>query len=72
MSIDHIFRYAKGHDPDNWLVIDEDTAEIRLNKMPDRESPFVVDGTYTAEVLCLAQGDYKAIYCIYCQLLLGS
>ncbi|XP_076135361.1 desmoglein-2.1-like [Alosa pseudoharengus] len=48
-------KYAKGFDPDNWLTIDEDTAEIRLNKMPDRESPFLKNGTYYAEVLCLSQ-----------------
>ncbi|KAG5275578.1 hypothetical protein AALO_G00121940 [Alosa alosa] len=48
-------KYAEGFDPDNWLTIDEDTAEIRLNKMPDRESPFLKNGTYYAEVLCLVQ-----------------
>ncbi|XP_041912962.1 desmoglein-2 [Alosa sapidissima] len=48
-------KYAEGFDPDNWLTIDEDTAEIRLNKMPDRESPFLKNGTYYAEVLCLSQ-----------------
>ncbi|XP_028817123.1 desmoglein-3-like isoform X2 [Denticeps clupeoides] len=48
-------RYAKGRDPDNWFTIDEKTAEIRLNKVPDRESPFLVNGTYMAEILCLTQ-----------------
>ncbi|XP_042272827.1 desmoglein-2-like [Thunnus maccoyii] len=48
-------RYAKGYDPDNWLLIDPDTAEIRLQKAPDRESPFVVNGTYYAEILSLSQ-----------------
>ncbi|KAK2836046.1 hypothetical protein Q5P01_016530 [Channa striata] len=47
-------RYAKGLDPDNWLTIDPKTAEIRLNKMPDRESKFLVNGTYTAKVLCIS------------------
>ncbi|KAF3691354.1 Desmoglein-2 Cadherin family member 5 HDGC Precursor [Channa argus] len=46
-------RYAKGSDPDNWLLIDPKTAEIRLNKMPDRESKFLVNGTYTAKVICI-------------------
>ncbi|XP_076135362.1 uncharacterized protein LOC143117500 [Alosa pseudoharengus] len=46
-------RYAKGHDPDNWFTIDETTAEIKLNKVPDRESPFVVNGTYKALILCM-------------------
>uniref|UniRef100_UPI003AABC8CE desmoglein-2.1-like n=1 Tax=Centroberyx gerrardi TaxID=166262 RepID=UPI003AABC8CE len=48
-------RYAKGYDPDGWLLIDPETAEIRLKKKPDRESPFVVNGTYRAEILCLTQ-----------------
>uniref|UniRef100_A0A674NMD5 Si:ch73-74h11.1 n=1 Tax=Takifugu rubripes TaxID=31033 RepID=A0A674NMD5_TAKRU len=45
-------RYAKASDrPDNWFTIDEDTAEIKLNKKPDRESPFVVNGTYIAKIV---------------------
>uniref|UniRef100_A0A672FN50 Cadherin domain-containing protein n=1 Tax=Salarias fasciatus TaxID=181472 RepID=A0A672FN50_SALFA len=48
-------RYAKGLDPDSWLTIDPKTAEIRLNKMPDRESPFLVNGTYFAQVLCISE-----------------
>uniref|UniRef100_A0A673FQP4 Cadherin domain-containing protein n=1 Tax=Sinocyclocheilus rhinocerous TaxID=307959 RepID=A0A673FQP4_9TELE len=42
-----------GYDPDNWISIDTDTAEIKLNKVPDRESPFVVNGTYYAKILCI-------------------
>uniref|UniRef100_A0A4W6EMN8 Cadherin domain-containing protein n=1 Tax=Lates calcarifer TaxID=8187 RepID=A0A4W6EMN8_LATCA len=48
-------RYAKGYDPDNWLLIDSETAEIRLQKAPDRESPFLVNGTYYAKILGLTQ-----------------
>uniref|UniRef100_UPI001ED82BB2 desmoglein-2-like n=1 Tax=Scatophagus argus TaxID=75038 RepID=UPI001ED82BB2 len=48
-------RYAKGSDPDNWLTIDPKTAEIKLNKMPDRESEFLVNGTYFAKVLCITE-----------------
>uniref|UniRef100_A0A4W6EMK7 Cadherin domain-containing protein n=1 Tax=Lates calcarifer TaxID=8187 RepID=A0A4W6EMK7_LATCA len=48
-------RYAKGSDPDNWLTIDPKTADIRLNKIPDRESPFLVNGTYMAKVLCISE-----------------
>ncbi|XP_019201960.1 desmoglein-2 [Oreochromis niloticus] len=47
-------KYAKGSDPDNWLTIDPETAEIKLNKMPDRESPYLVNGTYTAKILCIS------------------
>ncbi|XP_064189889.1 desmoglein-2.1 [Anguilla rostrata] len=48
-------RYVKGYDPDNWLVIDEETAEVRLNKLPDRESKHLVNGTYFAKILCISQ-----------------
>ncbi|XP_059197237.1 desmoglein-2.1-like [Centropristis striata] len=48
-------RYAKGDDPDNWLLIDPETAEIKLQKAPDRESPFLVNGTYYAKILSLTQ-----------------
>lgn len=54
-----LFRYAKGYDPDNWISIDVDTAEIKLNKVPDRESPFVVNGTYYAKIICITDGKYK-------------
>ncbi|XP_055077211.1 uncharacterized protein LOC117394136 isoform X3 [Periophthalmus magnuspinnatus] len=47
--------YAKAFDPDNWITIDEDTAEIRLNKVPDRESPFVINGTYIAKILAITK-----------------
>ncbi|XP_050994933.1 desmoglein-2 [Labeo rohita] len=47
-------KYAKGYDPDNWISIDMETAEIKLNKVPDHESPFVVNGTYYAKILCIS------------------
>uniref|UniRef100_A0A8C2I1D4 Cadherin domain-containing protein n=1 Tax=Cyprinus carpio TaxID=7962 RepID=A0A8C2I1D4_CYPCA len=46
-------RYAKGRDVDNWLIIDERTADIKLNKIPDYESKFLVNGTYYAHILCI-------------------
>lgn len=49
-------RYVKGFDPGNWLTIDPKTAEIKLNKMPDRESEYLVNGTYFAKVLCISEG----------------
>nr|XP_061790321.1 desmoglein-2.1-like [Nerophis lumbriciformis] len=48
-------RYIEGSDPDNWFTIDPETADIRLNKMPDRESTFLVNGTYYAKVLCVSE-----------------
>lgn len=47
-------RYAKIKDDDNWLIIDEQTADIRLNKLPDRESTFLVNGTYYAKIICIS------------------
>ncbi|KAJ0065393.1 hypothetical protein NL108_009549 [Boleophthalmus pectinirostris] len=47
-------RYVKGTDTGNWLVIDSETAEIKLNKLPDRESTLLVNGTYYAEILCIS------------------
>ncbi|XP_060939730.1 desmoglein-2-like protein [Limanda limanda] len=47
-------RYAKVRDEGNWLIVDPETAEIRLNKLPDRESKFLVNGTYYAEIICIS------------------
>ncbi|XP_062419458.1 desmoglein-2-like protein [Pungitius pungitius] len=47
--------YAKAYDPDNWFTINEKTAEIKLNKAPDRESPFLVNGTYIAKILAITK-----------------
>uniref|UniRef100_A0A8C8MNX1 Desmoglein 2 n=1 Tax=Oncorhynchus tshawytscha TaxID=74940 RepID=A0A8C8MNX1_ONCTS len=46
-------RYAKKSDVDNWLIIDEKTAEIKLNKVPDRESKYLVNGTYYAKIIAI-------------------
>ncbi|XP_051738528.1 desmoglein-2-like protein isoform X1 [Ctenopharyngodon idella] len=46
-------RYAKGKDVDNWLIIDERTADIRLNKFPDYESKFLINNTYYAHIICI-------------------
>ncbi|XP_071342908.1 uncharacterized protein [Trachinotus anak] len=47
--------YAKAYDPDNWFTIHEETAEIKLSKVPDRESPFLVNGTYIAKILAITK-----------------
>lgn len=48
-------KYIKASDPDNWLTIDEKTGAIRMNKAPDRESKYLVNGTYYAKVLSITQ-----------------
>lgn len=52
------FRYAKAQDVDNWLNIDENTADIRLNKIPDYESKFLINGTYYAHIICITNGKW--------------
>ncbi|XP_061404208.1 cadherin-4-like [Lethenteron reissneri] len=44
----HIMRYGKLNDPANWLEIDPVTGDIRTRAPLDRESPYVVNNTYTA------------------------
>ncbi|XP_066435739.1 desmoglein-2 [Eleutherodactylus coqui] len=51
---EHI-KYAKEYDADNWFMIDSTTAEIRLVKVPDRESIYVVNGTYIAKILAISE-----------------
>lgn len=51
-------RYAKHRDIDNWLIIDEKTADIRLSKLPDRESVHLINGTYYAEIICISNGEF--------------
>ncbi|KAK1797326.1 hypothetical protein P4O66_008702, partial [Electrophorus voltai] len=46
-------KYYKGLDVANWLNIDAKTAEIRLNKVPDRESVHLINGTYYAQIICI-------------------
>lgn len=53
-----LLSYVKGYDPGNWFTVDEETAEIKLNKAPDRESPFLVNGTYIAKILAISKGMY--------------
>ncbi|KAG8133553.1 hypothetical protein E2320_011324 [Naja naja] len=47
-------KYAKGSDIANWLIINAKTAEIRLRKVLDYESSYVINGTYTATILAIS------------------
>ncbi|KAM6217529.1 desmoglein-2 [Rhynchocyon petersi] len=49
-------RYAKLEDKDNWISIDPTTSEIKLVKIPDFESRYVRNGTYTAKILAISEG----------------
>ncbi len=54
----YIQRYAKLRDDDNWFIIDEKTGDIRLNKLPDRESKYLVNGTYYAKIISITTGEF--------------
>ncbi|KAM3877970.1 cadherin-like protein 26 [Diretmus argenteus] len=41
------FVYMIGSDPDGWVALDPNTGHITTAKIPDRESPRVVNGVYT-------------------------
>ncbi|XP_078254573.1 desmoglein-2-like [Rhinoraja longicauda] len=51
-------KYAKDSEKANWLIIDEDTGEVTFDGVPDRESEYVINGTYTATVLAITQERY--------------
>lgn len=52
-------RYHKKEDIDNWLIIDDRTADIRLSKLPDRESKYLINGTYYAKIICITNGKFQ-------------
>ena len=43
-------------DIDNWVSVDSATSEIKLVKIPDFESRYVQNGTYTVKVLAISSG----------------
>lgn len=45
-----------GHDPAGWLAVDPHTGDITTIKVPDRESPHVIDGLYTIVLLAVDDG----------------
>ncbi|XP_010212328.1 PREDICTED: desmoglein-1-like [Tinamus guttatus] len=48
--------YSIGRDPGAWFRINPNTGEITLNKVIDRESSYVVNGEYRAEVWAVSKG----------------
>nr|XP_048298631.1 desmoglein-2 [Myodes glareolus] len=47
-------KYAKVDDIDNWVSVDSATSEIKLVKIPDFESRYVQNGTYTVKVVAIS------------------
>ncbi|PNJ80946.1 desmoglein-2 [Pongo abelii] len=50
-------RYVKLEDRDNWISLDSVTSEIKLAKLPDFESRYVQNGTYTVKIVAISE-DY--------------
>ncbi|XP_056589457.1 cadherin-13-like [Triplophysa dalaica] len=50
------FRYIKGEDVDDWITVDEKTGNISTAKILDRESKFMISGTYKATVYAVDDG----------------
>ncbi|XP_044921421.1 desmoglein-2 [Mustela putorius furo] len=48
-------RYVKLEDRDNWISVNSATSEIKLVKIPDFESRYVQNGTYTAKILAISE-----------------
>ncbi|XP_069324603.1 desmoglein-2 [Eulemur rufifrons] len=48
-------KYAKLEDIDNWVSVDPVTSEIKLAKIPDFESRYVQNGTYTVKILAISE-----------------
>ncbi|GAB0182535.1 desmoglein-1-like [Grus japonensis] len=47
--------YSIGRDPGAWFRINQNTGEIILNKVIDRDSVYVTNGQYRAEVLAITR-----------------
>ncbi|XP_064337596.1 desmoglein-2 [Camelus dromedarius] len=48
-------KYAKFEDTDNWISVDSATSEIRLVKIPDHESRYVQNGSYTVKIVAITE-----------------
>lgn len=49
-------RYTKLEDIDSWVSVNSVTSEIKLVKIPDFESRYVQNGTYTVKILAVSEG----------------
>uniref|UniRef100_A0A8C4U4X8 Desmoglein 1 n=1 Tax=Falco tinnunculus TaxID=100819 RepID=A0A8C4U4X8_FALTI len=57
-------RYSIGRDPGAWFRINQNTGEITLNKVIDRESIYVINGQYKAEVLAITR-DFSQCFFLF-------
>ncbi|XP_006835192.1 PREDICTED: desmoglein-2 [Chrysochloris asiatica] len=49
-------RYEIVDDKENWISVDRFTSEIKLVKIPDFESKYVINGTYITKMVAIAEG----------------
>uniref|UniRef100_A0A9J8AQ29 Cadherin 26, tandem duplicate 2 n=1 Tax=Cyprinus carpio carpio TaxID=630221 RepID=A0A9J8AQ29_CYPCA len=50
------FSFVKGEDIDGWITVDAKTGQVSTAIILDRESPFVIDGTYIATLYAVDDG----------------
>ncbi|XP_023827242.1 uncharacterized protein [Salvelinus sp. IW2-2015] len=53
-------RYRMASDRGGWLSLNETTGQLQIRNPMDRESPLVTDGTYTALILAIDNGEVPA------------
>ncbi|XP_014004111.2 cadherin-1 [Salmo salar] len=53
-------RYRMASERSGWLSLNETTGQLQIRNPMDRESPFVTDGTYTALILAIDNGEVPA------------
>lgn len=56
-----VHRYKVGNDPAGWVTVDPHTGDITTVKMPDRESPHVVNGIYTILLHAVDDGKSQSV-----------
>ncbi|XP_058619518.1 cadherin-like protein 26 isoform X3 [Onychostoma macrolepis] len=50
------FKFVTGEDIDKWITIDAKTGKVSTIKILDRESPFVINSTYTTTLYAVDEG----------------
>lgn len=52
-------KYTKLEDIDSWVSVNSVTSEIKLVKIPDFESRYVQNGTYTVKILAVSEDSLR-------------
>ena len=63
LNLTHVcFRYMKGHDPADWVIVDAETGKVTTSKALDRESVFVNQSIYNVTIYAVDSG----MTCFFC------